>query len=158
MAWRSSGTSSVELVSNMAKNGMIESEQVSTAMCRADRANYVLDKAAAYEDSPQYIGYDATISAPHMHAHAVQNLLPFLKPGNRVLDVGSGSGYLVAVLHHLVSESPDTPGKVVGIEHIPELVKFSVENLKKDGLGDALKDGIIEMLAGDGRKGKCTLS
>ncbi|THH00859.1 hypothetical protein EW026_g1725 [Hermanssonia centrifuga] len=100
----------------MAKNGMIESEQVST------------------------------------HAHAVQNLLPFLKPGNRVLDVGSGSGYLVAVLHHLVSESPDTPGKVVGIEHIPELVKFSVENLKKDGLGDALKDGIIEMLAGDGRK------
>ena len=42
------------------------------------------------------------------HAHAVENLLPFLKPGSRVLDVGSGSGYLVALFHHLVSDAKHT--------------------------------------------------
>jgi protein-L-isoaspartate(D-aspartate) O-methyltransferase len=71
-----------------------------------------------------------------------------------VLDVGSGSGYLVAVLHHLVS-SEGTAGKVVGIDHVPELVQFSVENLKKDGLGKALKHSWIEMVVGDGRQGEC---
>ena len=68
--------------------------------------------------------------------------------------MGSGSGYLVAVFHHLVS-SEGKPGIVVGIDHIPELVQFSVENLKKDGLGKALEDKQIEMIVGDGRQGKC---
>ena len=66
-----------------------------------------------------------------------------------MLDIGSGSGYLAAVLHYLVGEE----GKVVGIDHIPELVDWSVENLKKDGLGKALDSKGIEMIAGDGRLG-----
>lgn len=76
-----------------------------------------------------------------------------------MLDVGSGSGYLSAVLHYLV-DGPEAVehGKVVGIEHIPELVDFSVENLKKDGLGDALNDGRIKIVAGDGRKGDILLN
>jgi hypothetical protein len=53
------------------------------------------------------------------------------------------------VLHHLVGPT----GKVVGIDHIPELVDWSVENLRKDGLGEALEKGQIEMVAGDGRQG-----
>jgi len=81
--------------------------------------------------------------------------LPFLKPGARVLDVGSGSGYLTAVLFHLVS-SDSQPGKVVGIEHIPELVEWSIQNLKKDGLGSALDQKQIEMVDGDGRQGAPT--
>ena len=56
-----------------------------------------------------------------------------------MLDVGSGSGYLTAVLHHLVGPM----GKVVGIDHIPELVEWSVDNLKKDGLGDQVASGSI---------------
>jgi len=98
------------------------------------------------------IGYDATISAPHMHAYAAQYLLPYLYPGAKVLDVGSGSGYLTAVFHHLVS-SDGQSGTVVGIDHIPELVQFSLENLREDGLGKALDDGQIEMVVGDGRQG-----
>jgi protein-L-isoaspartate(D-aspartate) O-methyltransferase len=86
------------------------------------------------------------------HAYAAQYLLPYLNPGGKVLDVGSGSGYLTAVFHHLVS-SQDKAGKVVGIEHIPELVQFSKENLQKDGLGKTLEDGQIEMVVGDGRQG-----
>ncbi|KAF9225658.1 protein-L-isoaspartate O-methyltransferase [Gyrodon lividus] len=124
-------------------------------MVKVDRANYVLHNSEAYQDSPQSIGHGATISAPHMHAHALENLLPFLNPGATVLDVGSGSGYLCAVLHHLVSPSdPGVPkGKVVGIDHIPELVEWSKSNLKTDGFSDALNDGNILILAGDGRKG-----
>lgn len=90
------------------------------------------------------------------HAQAVENLLPFLAPGARVLDVGSGSGYLSAVLHHLVQgegEVAGAPGRVVAIEHIPELVGWSVENLRRDGLGGALDEGAIKVVEGDGRKG-----
>jgi protein-L-isoaspartate(D-aspartate) O-methyltransferase len=127
-------------------------------MKKVDRANYVLDKSAAYEDSPQTIGHGATISAPHMHAHAAEYLLPFLKPGARVLDVGSGSGYTAAVFHHLVSTPSDdeqlsTSGKIVGIDHIPELVDWSRKNIRKDGLGKELDDGRIQLVCGDGRKG-----
>lgn len=81
-------------------------------------------------------------------------MIPYLQPGSRVLDVGSGSGYLSAVLHHVVGEQ----GKVVGIEHISELVEWSVDNLEKDGLGPALKAKQIEMIAGDGRKGMSLIS
>ncbi|TFY60960.1 hypothetical protein EVJ58_g4811 [Rhodofomes roseus] len=88
----------------MAKHGLINSERVQAAMKRVDRANYVRNPHEAYEDSPQRIGHGATISAPHMHAHAVEYLLPLLHPGARVLDVGSGSGYLCGVLHYLVTD------------------------------------------------------
>ncbi|KAI0631273.1 Pcmt1-prov protein [Trametes polyzona] len=156
MAWRCTGATNAELIANMAKAEIIHSERVTAAMTRVDRANYVRYVNTAYEDSPQPIGYGATISAPHMHAHAAENLLPFLQPGSRVLDVGSGSGYLSAVLWQLLQD-PEDPrskeSKVVGIEHVPELVKWSVENMRKDGLGPALDDGKIKMIAGDGRKG-----
>lgn len=39
------------------------------------------------------IGFNATISAPHMHAHALEDLEEYLRPGMKVLDVGCGSGY-----------------------------------------------------------------
>lgn len=95
------------------------------------------------------------------HAHAAENLLPFLHPGARVLDVGSGSGYLSAVLYELVrSDSEDSQGpgaesmgKVVGIEHVSELVDWSIHNLRKNGLGNAIDEGQIKVVAGDGRKG-----
>ncbi|OJT07557.1 Protein-L-isoaspartate(D-aspartate) O-methyltransferase [Trametes pubescens] len=156
MAWRCTGATNAELIANMAKADIIHSDRVTAAMTKVDRANYVRYANDAYEDSPQTIGYGATISAPHMHAHAVEYLLPFLKPGSRVLDVGSGSGYLSAVLYQLL-EDPSDPrnkdSKVVGIEHVSELVEWSVGNLRKDGLGSALDKGQIKMIAGDGRKG-----
>ncbi|KXN84050.1 Protein-L-isoaspartate(D-aspartate) O-methyltransferase [Leucoagaricus sp. SymC.cos] len=149
MAWRCTGKTNTELVQNMNKQGIFHADRVAKAMTAVDRANYVLNKSSAYEDSPQGIGHGATISAPHMHAYASEHLLPYLHPSAKVLDVGSGSGYLTAVFHHLVGPS----GKVVGIDHIPELVDWSVTNLRQDGLGKALEKKQIEMVAGDGRKG-----
>ncbi|RDB27964.1 Protein-L-isoaspartate(D-aspartate) O-methyltransferase [Hypsizygus marmoreus] len=149
MAWRCTGNSNRELITNMANSGILRSEEAIKAMSHVDRVRYVKHPSTAYEDCPQTIGYGATISAPHMHAYAIEHLLPYLRPGAKVLDVGSGSGYLTAVLYHLVGPT----GKVVGIDHIPELVDWSVENLRKDGLGEALDKGQIVMVAGDGRKG-----
>jgi len=56
---------------------------------------------------------------------------------------------MTAVLHHIVGPT----GKVIGIDHIPELVDWSISNLKQDGLGTAVERKQIEMIAGDGRKG-----
>ncbi|KAG8907133.1 hypothetical protein FRB99_005241 [Tulasnella sp. 403] len=155
MAWRSHGKTNIELIMNMQSNGLIKSSRVAEALKKVDRANYVLDKTSAYRDAPQSIDYGATISAPHMHAHAAENLLDFLQPGMKVLDVGSGSGYTCALFHHLVSPADGSakPGKVVGIDHIKELVDWSVGNLKADGLVANTPESNIEMVCGDGRKG-----
>ncbi|KAF8644898.1 hypothetical protein AX16_008182 [Volvariella volvacea WC 439] len=172
--WRCSANANAELVANLSAEGYFRSERVGKALLSVDRANYVKNKIFAYEDYPQSIDHGATISAPHMHASATEYLLPYLHPGARVLDVGSGSGYLSAVFHHLVSGTetarPTTAvetttsgaqprersgkGRVVGIEHIPELVTWSKLNLRADGLGDALESGAIEIVVGDGRRGK----
>lgn len=48
------------------------------------------------------LGHGATISAPHMHGYATQYLEQHLKPGAKVLDVGSGSGYLCSVFARMV--------------------------------------------------------
>ncbi|KAJ6618715.1 protein-L-isoaspartate O-methyltransferase [Mycena sp. CBHHK59/15] len=96
-----------------------------------------------------------------MHAYATEYLLPFLRPAAKVLDIGSGSGYLCAVLHHLVSSYAEgqpgkvvTPGKVIGVEHVTELVDWSLQNLKRDErTRRAVEDKQIEIFAGDGRLG-----
>lgn len=64
--------------------------------------------------------------------------------------MGAGSGYLSAVLFHLV----DAPGaKVVGIEHVPELGEWARENLRRDGLGGEMDEGRVVVVVGDGREG-----
>lgn len=117
-------------------------------LSQVDRAHY--SPAAAYEDSPQSIGFQATISAPHMHASAAESMLPFLQPAARVLDIGSGSGYLTAVLANLVGEQ----GKVVGLDHIPALVELAKKNMEKSEQGRAwLANGRAQFVCGDGRLG-----
>ena len=76
-------------------------------------------------DCPQQIGYRATISAPHMHAAALEWLKDFITPSSTVLDVGSGSGYLCVCMSFLGAK------QVHGIEHIQELVDVSIQNVNK---------------------------
>jgi protein-L-isoaspartate(D-aspartate) O-methyltransferase len=83
-----------------------------------------------------------------MHAHALEMLRDKLIPGARVLDVGSGSGYLTVCMARLVQPG----GKAIGIEHIPELVQTSIKNISKNNRS-LLDDGILEIVLGDGRLG-----
>jgi protein-L-isoaspartate(D-aspartate) O-methyltransferase len=85
-----------------------------------------------------------------MHANAAESLLTYLQPGARVLDIGSGSGYLTAVLAHLVSPG----GSVVGIDHIQPLNDMATANFKKSETGrQMLESGTVKFVTGDGRKG-----
>ncbi|PSC67192.1 L-isoaspartate(D-aspartate) O-methyltransferase [Micractinium conductrix] len=108
------------LVDHLRAEGVVKSREVESVLRRVDRAHYVdrgIPHAYAYQDSPLLIGFHETITAPHMHATCLELLRDHLKPGARVLDVGSGSGYLSAALGLMVGET----GKVVGIEKHPEL-------------------------------------
>ncbi|KAK4696751.1 protein-L-isoaspartate(D-aspartate) O-methyltransferase, partial [Lecanoromycetidae sp. Uapishka_2] len=148
MAWMSSGSSNASLIKNLTSNGLITSDRVKTAMLAVDRAHFA--PAAPYTDSPQTIGYSATISAPHMHAAACESLLPYLHPSARVLDIGSGSGYLTAVLASLLGPS----GKVFGIDHIQGLVDLANKNMSKSQQGkEWLQSGKVKFVKGDGRLG-----
>ncbi|XP_027687290.1 protein-L-isoaspartate(D-aspartate) O-methyltransferase isoform X2 [Chelonia mydas] len=146
MAWTSSGKTHAELLNNLYKNGVIKSQRVLDVLTATDRAHYT--KYFPYMDSPQSIGYKATISAPHMHAHALELLKDQLVEGAKALDVGSGSGYLTACFARMVGST----GKAVGIEHIEELVRESIRNVREDD-PTLLTSGRVKFLVGDGRQG-----
>uniref|UniRef100_A0AC34FM00 Protein-L-isoaspartate O-methyltransferase n=1 Tax=Panagrolaimus sp. ES5 TaxID=591445 RepID=A0AC34FM00_9BILA len=146
MAWRSHGKTNLELVSNLEKNGIIKSARVKQAMTSIDRADFI--SISPYDDRPQGISCNATISAPHMHAEALEALEPKLHENAKVLDVGSGSGYLTACFAKMIGAG----GKAVGIEHMGELVKKSIENIRKSN-ADLLDSGRLEIYEGDGRRG-----
>jgi protein-L-isoaspartate(D-aspartate) O-methyltransferase len=148
MAWRSSGPTNAALIGNLASNGLITTDRVKQAMLAVDRGHYA--PSQPYEDSPQPIGHKATISAPHMHANAAESLLSHLQPGARVLDIGSGSGYLTHVLAELVKPG----GVVIGVDHIQPLVDLAFENMRKSEEGRELLDsGTVKFVKADGRQG-----
>ncbi|XP_074662371.1 protein-L-isoaspartate(D-aspartate) O-methyltransferase-like isoform X2 [Tubulanus polymorphus] len=148
MAWRSSGKSNLELVENLKRNGIVTKKKVEESMKRIDRGNFC--RHNPYMDSPQSIGYAVTISAPHMHAHALELLNDHLKEGSMALDVGSGSGYLTSCMALMVGQS----GKVVGIDHLDEIVRDSLKNINNDPEAKLLLEtGNLKMVVGDGREG-----
>ncbi|BAT79441.1 hypothetical protein LR48_Vigan04g069900 [Vigna angularis] len=145
-----SGTSKIKaMVERLQRCGVITSSKVAEVMEKVDRALFVPDGAEPYDDSPMAIGYNATISAPHMHAMCLQLLEDKLQPGMRALDVGSGTGYLTACFALMVGPQ----GRAVGVEHIPELVSSSIENIQKSAAATQLTDGSLSIHAGDGREG-----
>ncbi|CAG8905114.1 unnamed protein product [Penicillium egyptiacum] len=151
MAWYCSGSTNTELIENLFKAGLIHNERVKDAMIGVDRAHYAPSRA--YSDSPQPIGYGATISAPHMHGHACEYLIDYLKPGARVLDIGSGSGYLTHVLANLVAGSGHQ-GQVIGIDHISELTDLARTNMDKSKKGSEFQESrTVKFITGDGRLG-----
>lgn len=86
-----------------------------------------------------------------MHASAAESLLPFLsRPDARILDIGSGSGYLTAVLASLLGPQ----GRVIGIDHIQGLVDLANKNMAKSEQGRQwLEGGKVKFVKGDGRLG-----
>jgi len=105
------------------------SEGVLKAMMRVKRHLFVpppiIDQA--YGDYPLPIGEGQTISAPHMVAMMCDYLE--LKKGDKVLEIGAGSGYHAAVIAEMIGNE----GHVYSVERIKWLVEFSEENLKHAG-------------------------
>lgn len=138
--------SMTSLLDSLRHQGVVKSQAVYNAMLQVDRADFISNYP--YADSPQSISYGATISAPHMHAYALEYLAPAIGHGCRILDVGSGSGYLTVALSKLTGDT----GQVVGIEHIDELVEFGRRNIMKHH-ADLLNKKNIILVKGDGRMG-----
>lgn len=84
-------------------------------------------RARAAYDGPLGIGHGQTNSQPRT-VEAMLHLLE-VRPGDRILDVGSGSGWTTALLAHLTG--PD--GEVLGVELEPDLVRFGSDNLARTG-------------------------
>jgi protein-L-isoaspartate(D-aspartate) O-methyltransferase len=120
--------------------GGITDQAVIAAMRRVPRHRFVPDTAAenAYGDFPLSIGYRQTISQPFIVAYMTQAL--DLKPDEKVLEIGTGSGYQAAILAELVS-------KVVTIEIVEPLAARA-----KETLADLGYDNVI-VRAGDGYQG-----
>ena len=109
----------------------------------------VVRAGAAYVDAPQPLGCGgATISAPHVHGMALQLLASRLRPGARVLDVGSGSGYLTTCFGLLVSGPGGTGGTAVGIERLPALVSLAADAITRCR-AELLDSGAVVLVAGD---------
>ena len=134
------------LLNHLKYENVIKSDQVYNSMLQVDRADFAPN--SPYYDSPQSIGYNATISAPHMHAYALEYLAPYCTNNINILDVGSGSGYLTVALSKMINDS----GKVIGIEHIDSLYQKSIENISKHH-SKLLKNKNIILLNADGRNG-----
>ncbi|MDX6505696.1 MAG: protein-L-isoaspartate(D-aspartate) O-methyltransferase [Gaiellaceae bacterium] len=118
----------------------IVDERVLEAMGRVPRELFVPkeERRRAYRDAALPIGHGQTISQPYMVARIAETLS--LQPGERVLDVGTGSGYQAAVLAELGAS-------VVTIERIPELAESARESLAAAGYPD------VEVRVGDGTLG-----
>jgi protein-L-isoaspartate(D-aspartate) O-methyltransferase len=106
----------------------ISDERVLAAIGRVPRERFVLPEAQpfAYADRPLSIGFGQTISQPRMVALTLAVAL--LRETDRVLEVGTGSGYQAAVIAELTRE-------VVGVELVPQLVEQARENLRAAGYG-----------------------
>ena len=118
----------------------IEDSNVLAAMLKVPRHEFVTAayKNLAYADYPLPIGRDQTISQPYVVALMTQSAL--LKPGDRVLEIGTGSGYQAAVLAELVKE-------VYTIEIIEALANDARSDLERLGYEN------VKIKYGDGYQG-----
>jgi protein-L-isoaspartate(D-aspartate) O-methyltransferase len=90
------------MVEKQLKPRNIKDDRVLAAMARVPREEFIPadTRADAYEDGPLPIGYDQTISQPYIVAFMTEQLRP--KSSDRILEIGSGSGYQAAILAELV--------------------------------------------------------
>jgi protein-L-isoaspartate(D-aspartate) O-methyltransferase len=118
----------------------IRDERVLEAMASVPRELFVPaeEQRRAYRDAALPIGHGQTISQPYMVARIAEALA--VRPGELVLDVGTGSGYQAAVLAELGAD-------VVTIERIPELAEQARANLAAAGYPQ------VEVRVGDGTLG-----
>jgi protein-L-isoaspartate(D-aspartate) O-methyltransferase len=138
-----------ELVQSLINRKILTQKNVIDAMLKVPRHLFLPEDAisSAYIDSPLSIGLGQTISAPHMNAMMCE-FLEF-KKGEKVLEIGTGSGYHAALCAELVTEENLTPqGHVYTIERHKKLADIARKNLEATGYGK-----YVTVIHGDGTLG-----
>lgn len=115
-----------DMVDKQLRTRGIRDDRMLEAFLEVPRHRFVLDKwmERAYDDGPLPIGHDQTVSQPYMVAAMIKAAR--VSPGNRVLDIGTGSGYQAALLAAMKAQ-------VFSVERIPELAGQAANRLA--GLG-----------------------
>jgi protein-L-isoaspartate(D-aspartate) O-methyltransferase len=129
-----------QMVQRQLRGRGIIDQRVLAAMVKVPREEFVPPnlRGASYEDRPLPIGWGQTISQPYIVAVMTEQLRP--KPSDRVLEIGTGSGYQAAILAELVAE-------VYTIEIIEPLAKIAEATLQRLGYKN------VHVKAGDGYQG-----
>lgn len=132
-----------ELVQKLILQGVLSTPRIIDAFRAVDRRFFVPKgmRRSAYENEPLPIGEGQTISQPLTVAIMVELLAP--KEGERILEIGFGSGYQTAILAKLVGDT----GHVYAIERIESLYEFGKRNLDRFGIFNAT------LILGDGSQG-----
>lgn len=117
----------MSLIDSLIKGGWLKTPRIIQAFEKIKRADFLPEdlKGSAELDEALSIGFGQTISQPLVVAFMMELLQP--QEGNKVLDIGSGSGWTTALLAELVGER----GRVIAIELIPELKDFGQKNVAK---------------------------
>lgn len=135
-----------KLINFLVKDGYLKTPEIIEAFKSIDRANFIReeDKEDAYINAPLPIGFSQTISQPLTVAFMLELLGP--KKGEKILDIGAGSGWTSALLAQIVGET----GKIISQELIKEICEFGKKNVSKYGFD---KKGIVNFVCQDGYKG-----
>ncbi len=149
------------LINSLVNDGYLKTPGIIDAFKKIDRADFVLDdnKNEAYGNVPLSIGFGQTISQPLAVAFMLELLQP--RTGEKVLEIGAGSGWQTAILGEIINKqqpavaaeggeiAPVNNGKVISVEIISELKIMAEKNVSKYGfIGDN-----VEIILGDGSKG-----
>lgn len=160
----------MKLIDSLIKEKWLKTPRIIKAFKEIKRADFMAEdtKHLAELNEAMLIGYGQTISQPLVVAFMLEHLQP--EPGQKILDIGSGSGWTTALLAYIISQQGNSKstrssdrvpgrmtrqilnskGKVVAIELIPELKKFGEENVSKYNF---IKKSIAEFVCADGSKG-----
>ncbi len=138
----------MELVNYLIEKRWLKTPLIIEAFRKIERKDFMPEeiKYLAEIDEPMPIGYGQTISQPAVVAFMLEELEP--KPGEKILDIGSGSGWTTALLSYIVSKKKG--GKVIALEIIPELKEFGEKNTAKYNF---IKKGIAKFFLLNGQNG-----
>ncbi len=131
-----------KLIQHLMDIDVLKTPAIIDAFKNIDRKKFVPEEMQpfAYIDEALNIGKGQTISQPYTVAFMLELLEP--KPGEKILDIGAGSGWQTCLLAHIVGEK----GKVFAMEIVPELCKFGKTNIKKF---DFIDKEIVVWICGD---------
>jgi len=136
----------MNLIDSLIQQGWLKTPRIIGAFKKIKRVDFLPEdiKNLAELNEALPIGYSQTISQPLVVAFMMELLNP--KIGDKILDVGSGSGWTSALLAEIVEDK----GKIISIEIVPELKEFGEKNVAKYNF---IEKGMVEFICTDGSKG-----